>query len=111
GNAPSTIEIRALADLDFSTVGTSQLGTAGIGPLCATAVQQPKLGRRDVWRHMLDVPHLHHRAFILERFLPVIAVAKRTLCKTALHPIVVTGLLHLNGTAKFRVLRTPAPNR
>jgi hypothetical protein len=30
GDAPGTIEIRALADLDFTTVGTSQLVSAGV---------------------------------------------------------------------------------
>src|SRR5262249_47551427 len=109
-NAPGTIEIRTLADLDFATVGTSQLVAAGIGPLGAAAVQPPELGRRYVRRHMLHVLHLHYLAFILERFFRVIAVAERTLGKTALDPIVVSRLFHLNGAAKFGIFRTPAPN-
>src|SRR5262249_6959403 len=111
GNPPGTIEIGTLSDLNFATVGTGQLVTARIGPLGPAAVQQPKLSCRDVWWHMLDVLHLHHLALILERFLRVIGVTERTLCKTPLYPIVVSGLFHLNGVAKFRIFRTPAPNR
>jgi hypothetical protein len=46
-NAPGTIEIGALADLNFAAVSTSRLMSAGIGPLRAAAVQQPNLGRGD----------------------------------------------------------------